>query len=359
MQRFNCDCGNVLFFGSSKCLKCHGDVGFDPEAGAMMRLRVGSKMKRCDNGTKHGVCNWVLPADSAATRCLACRMNQTIPDLSTERNRTLWGRMEMAKRRLIYTLIHLGITLPSKAENPKAGLAFDFVSSISNPTVTTGHLNGVITVNLEEADDTYRQINRQQLGENSRTLLGHFRHESAHYFWMRCLSELTWDDPLRLAFRARFGDEWLDYSTALTAHYARGAQTGWEQNYITAYAASHPWEDWAETWAHYLQIADGLETCESLGILVKNIALPLVMLPGEAGTLPEMLPQNGTDDGDFLAWLQRWMCLSTVLNEISQSLGESSLYPFVISVRVAQKLRLAHHFATIWKTTTIQAPAGR
>ncbi len=347
MQRFTCDCGNVLFFGSSKCLKCGGKVGYDPQGGGMVRLRPGVALKLCDNGVKHGVCNWLLPVSSSAVLCVACRMNRTIPDLSTERNQTLWGRTEMAKRRLIYTLLRLGFTLPSKAENAQAGLAFDIVSTVSNPEVTTGHLNGVITVNLEEADDTYRQFNRQQLGESSRTLLGHFRHESAHYFWQRHLSELTWDDPLRLAFRERFGDEWLDYAVALSTHYERGAPVGWEQNFITAYAASHPWEDWAETWAHYLQILDGLETCESLGIKVQFIALPLVMLPGEAGTLPPMLPQNGIADGEFLAWLQKWMCLSTVLNEIAFSLGEPALYPFVISVRAAQKLRLAHHFAQV------------
>ena len=260
----------------------------------------------------------------------------------------LWARMEMAKRRLLHTLLRLGITLPSKKDNPKDGLAFDIVSTLVNPTVTTGHLNGVITVNLEEADDTYRQFNRQQLGENSRTLLGHFRHESAHYLWQRQLSELAWDDPLRLAFRERFGDEWKDYAASLSAHYERGTAAGWEQEYITAYAASHPWEDWAETWAHYLQIVDGLETCEELGIQVKHVALPLVMLPVEAGFLPTMLVSTLAEEGEFLAWLQRWMCVSTVLNEIALSLGEQALYPFVISVRVAQKLRLAHHYAKVW-----------
>jgi hypothetical protein len=219
-------------------------------------------------------------------------MNRTIPDLNWGRNLMLWGRMETAKRRVLYGLLSLGIRLPSKTDNPSSGLAFDIVSTLSNPTVTTGHLNGVITVNLEEADDTYRQINRQQLGESSRTLLGHFRHESAHYLWQRYLSDLPWDDPLRLAFRERFGNEWIDYTTALNSHYQRGSQPGWEQSYITAYAASHPWEDWAETWAHYLQIVDGLETCESLGIDVRHIALPLVMLPNAAGTLPAMLPQS-------------------------------------------------------------------
>jgi hypothetical protein len=346
MRRFTCDCGNVLFFGSSKCLKCGCPVGYDPVAGQMVRL--GTEMKRCANGEKHAVCNWAVPTASKITLCLSCAMNRIIPDLSTGRNLMLWGRMEMAKRRFIDALLRLGIELPTKAANPKAGIAFDIVSTLSNPNVTTGHLNGVITVNLEEADDTYRQINRQQLGENSRTLLGHFRHESAHYLWQRCLSELSWDHPHRLAFRERFGNEWMNYASALSAHYTMGAPAGWEQQFISAYAASHPWEDWAETWAHYLQIMDGLETCESLGIQVKHIALPLVMLPGEAGTLPAMLLQDGMADGSFLAWLQRWMCLSTVLNEISHSIGEAPLYPFIISVRVAQKLRLAHHYAQVW-----------
>jgi hypothetical protein len=348
MQRFTCECGNVLFFGSSRCLKCSSDVGYDPQRGVMLRVKPGGTMKRCDNGVKHSVCNWLLPASATAVLCVACRMNRTIPDLSTERNRMLWARMEMAKRRLLYTLLRLGISLPSKKEDPKNGLAFDFVSTLSNPNVTTGHLNGVITVNLEEADDTYRQINRQQLGESSRTLLGHFRHESAHYLWQRQLSELPWGDPLRLAFRERFGDEWKDYANSLSGYYERGAPAGWDQDFITAYASSHPWEDWAETWAHYLQIVDGLETCEGLGIQVKHIALPLVTLPVEAGFLPTILPSTGEEEGEFLAWLQRWMCMSTMLNEISLSLGEGSLYPFVISVRVAQKLRLANQYAKEW-----------
>ncbi len=351
MQRFTCDCGNVLFFGSSKCLKCGQVVGYDPQSETMVTLRPDRGVKRCDNGVRYGVCNWLLPKSSPEVLCVACRMNRTIPELHVERNLMLWGRMEIAKRQLIYTLLRLGMKLPSKAESPEAGLAFDIISTVSNPAVTTGHLNGVITVNLEEADDTYRQINRQQLGESSRTLLGHFRHESAHYLWRRYLSNLAWDDPQRLAFRERFGDEWIDYAGALSTYYARGAPVGWEQSFITGYAASHPWEDWAETWAHYLQIIDGLETCESLGIQVQHLALALVMLPGEAGTLPSMLEQSGVSDGEFLAWLQRWMCLSTVLNEISHSLGEPPLYPFVISVRVAQKLRLAHHFSKKWRIT--------
>lgn len=348
MERFTCSCGNVLFFGNSHCLTCGSDVGYDPKNDRLIPIRPGSGVKLCDNGQRYNLCNWVLPSSSPDTLCVSCRMNRTIPDLSSDRNKTLWARMETAKRRLLYTLLRLGIKLPSKKEDPQNGLAFDIVSTLKNPDVTTGHLNGVITVNLEEADDTYRQFNRQQLGESSRTLLGHFRHESAHYLWQRFLSPLIWEDPRRLAFRERFGDEWIDYAAALQTHYDKGSPAGWEQNYITAYAASHPWEDWAETWSHYLQILDGLETCETLGIQVKFIALPLITLPAKAGTLPASLPQSADADGDFLAWLQRWMCLAPVLNEVSHSIGEPPLYPFIITTKVAQKLRLAHHYAQVW-----------
>lgn len=350
MRAFTCSCGNALFFSSFRCLRCGSETGFDPKQQTLTPLRAGSGLKRCDNGLRHNVCNWLLPSDSASTLCVACRMNRTIPDLRSLRNQQLWGKMEMAKRRLLYTLIKLGIRMPSKAEDPEQGLAFELVSTLTNPSVTTGHLNGIITVNLEEADDTYRQFNRQQLGENSRTLLGHFRHESAHFLWQRQLSQLEWEDPQRLAFRQRFGNESDDYAAALQHHYEVGAPTGWQQKFISAYAASHPWEDWAETWAHYLQIFDGLETCESLGIQVQNLALPLVTLPAQAGALPEVLGDHSHHDGAFLAWLQRWMCLSTTLNEVAHSIGEPPLYPFVISTTVAQKLRLAHHLAQAWRS---------
>lgn len=348
MLRFACDCGNALFFSSFRCLKCGGEVGYDPGSSTMRRIGGAGGFRRCINGIQHGVCNWLLPPGSSRPLCPACRLNRTIPDLKLGQNAQLWARMEMAKRRLVWSLLRLGITLPTQAENPAAGLAFDIISSRANPEVTTGHLAGVITVNLEEADDTYRQINRQQLGESSRTLLGHFRHESAHYLWHRYLTGLAWDDPLRLAFRHRFGDEWQDYVASLEAHYRDGAPAGWELQYITPYASSHPWEDWAETWQHYLEILDGLETCESLGITVANITVPLTAMSADAGSLPPMLVAPAEADAWFLAWLQRWMCLSTTLNEVAQSIGEPPLYPFVISEPVARKLRLAHHFAGVW-----------
>jgi hypothetical protein len=355
MQRFTCDCGNVLFFENSKCLKCGRDVGYDHEGQRMLAITPGGWMRQCRNGIEYGICNWIVSSLKGEVMCPACKLNRTIPDLRNKRNMQLWAITEAAKRRLLYSMTRLGFVFPSLSENPRDGLAFDIVSTISNPDVTMGHLNGVITVNLEEADDTYRQINQQQLGESSRTLLGHFRHESAHYIWQRFVGPLMWDDPIRDALRARFGDERQDYSVALNSHYKNGAPKDWDKGYISAYATSHPWEDWAETWAHYFQVLDGLETCECLGLEVGRIALPVSHFPAEAGALPPMLPQSAEDDKEFLSWLQRWVCLSTVLNETAASIGQPPLYPFVLSVKVAQKLRLVRYLVKVWSEGTILA----
>jgi hypothetical protein len=348
MQRFACECGNVLFFESTRCLSCGNLVGYDSESETMTVIKPGSWMKLCDNGAKYGVCNWVVPASSGAILCRCCHLNRMIPDLRNPRNILLWGKMEAAKRRLISTLLRLGFSLPSKADAPAYGLAFDIVSNLADPKVTIGHLNGVITVNLEEADDTYRQINRQQLGESARTLLGHFRHETGHYVWQRWLSSLDWADPQRLAFRERFGNEWLDYASALNWYYQSGGKVIAPENYISNYAASHPWEDWAETWAHYLQIRDGLETCEGLGLEATRLALPKTSFPPETGRLPQMLQNDVAENEKFLDWLARWVSVSTFLNETSASLGQPLPYPFVVSVPVAHKLRLVHHYVGLW-----------
>lgn len=348
MQRFTCDCGNVLFFQNSQCLKCGQEVGYDPEGRTMVVLRPGGIMRRCGNGLKHGVCNWVLPSSEGAELCLSCRLNRRIPDLSIARNVVLWARMETAKRRLLVTLLQLGIPVLPKAEDALSGLSFDIVSASIDPAVTMGHLNGVITVNLEEADDTYRQINREQLNESSRTLLGHFRHETGHHVWQRFLGWREWGDVQRMAFRERFGEEWRDYAQALTLHYQNGSPAGWEDSFITAYAASHPWEDWSETWAHYLQMVEGMETFEGMGLEAARIALPSVGFSPEAGALPSVLPQEPAADAAFLAWLQGWVAVSTMLNEMSASLGQPALYPYIVSLKVAQKLRLVHYLVKVW-----------
>ncbi|HSI65638.1 MAG TPA: putative zinc-binding metallopeptidase, partial [Candidatus Saccharimonadia bacterium] len=247
MKRFSCECGNVLFFENSQCLQCGSQTGYDPSTCDMVKLTRQSGLKRCDNGVAHGICNWLLPAKEAQTLCTACRLNRTIPDLNMYGNLALWARMESAKRRLLATLLGLGIKVPCFNEDPVGGLAFDFLQTLSNPPVTTGYMAGVITVNLQEADDAVRERTRQQLGESSRTLLGHFRHETGHYFWERWFGILPFNHPLRMAFGELFGDAGIDYVSSMNRHYSQGPPQGWEQSYISAYASMHPWEDWAET----------------------------------------------------------------------------------------------------------------
>lgn len=316
----------------------------------MEKLDSRGGLKRCANGIRYDICNWTTDGENADDLCISCRMNQMVPDLNRPQNIFLWARMESAKRRLIYTLLRLGIYIPTKKDDPQEGLAFEIASTLLNSSVTTGHLNGIITMNLEEADDTYRQINRQMLGETKRTLLGHFRHEIAHYLWARFLSSKEWGHPWRLAFREIFGNEWQDYGKALNSYYRSGPPTDWNLRFVSGYAASHPWEDWAETWSHYMQMLEGLETCDALGLQTAHLTLPLEMLPVEAGALSVHLDTSPGDSGCFLGMLQRWVCFSNVLNEISESLGEPAPCPLIISAAIARKLHLAHYFAQSWRS---------
>lgn len=345
MKQFSCACGNVLFFENSQCLQCGAQIGFDPGRGAMIRLTPECGLRRCDNGPAYGVCNWLLPKDDPNPLCTACRLNRTIPDLSVPGNLALWARMESAKRRLLAALLGLRITVPSLREDPVGGLAFDFLQTLGHAPVTTGHMAGVITINLQEADDAAREQTRQQLGESNRTLLGHLRHETGHYFWERWFGPLPQSHPLRMAFAGLFGDTGLDYTLAMSRHYSLGPPPGWEQSFISAYAAMHPWEDWAETWSHYLQIQDGLETCEAFGLQLGAGALEVTPFPAEAAKLPAPLPPSPAQDQKFLAWLHRWVRRAPMLNEISTSLGQPMLYPFVLSFSVVRKLRFVHYVA--------------
>ena len=369
MQVYPCShCGHLVFFDSMHCVRCGSTLAFVPEAMALRALELtpetapalwqerspapgAARYRLCTHRDDGGGCNFALPAHSPHHLCLACRQTHMLPPLADPLLRQHWARIEAAKRQLFYTLARLGLQSTADTadaqDSPRYALLAD---QPGEPTILTGHQGGTITLNVAEADDVERARRRLALHEPYRTLLGHLRHESGHFYWERLVQQGGRLD----AFRALFGDERRDYAAALSAHYADGPPPDWQEQHVSAYATAHPWEDWAETWAHYLQIVDGLETCESLGIHVKHLALDLVMLPGDAGLLPSMLPQSAAADGAFLAWLQRWMCLSTVLNEIASSLGEAPLYPFVISVRVAQKLRLAHHYAQSWGAPSLK-----
>src|SRR6218665_1784299 len=199
--------------------------------------------------------------------------------------------------------------------------------------VMTGHAAGVITLNVAEADDDERVRRRVQLFEPYRTLLGHLRHESGHYYW----DQLVRDHPDRLEeFRTLFGDERLDYMQALQAHYAAGdGKPDWRPSFVSAYAAAHPWEDWAETWAHYLHMVDLLETAASYRTRI--------VLPSAEGARPSK-PADPFEGGrgSFDEAIAQWVPVTLLLNSLNRSLGQDDAYPFALSEQALNKLRFVH-----------------
>jgi hypothetical protein len=358
MEIFFCEsCGSRLFFENVACLHCGATVGFLPEERRLAALepaddglwrRVGDPggkaWRMCHNYAVQGVCNWMIPSESTDQFCVACALNRTIPDISDPAKHALWRKMEAAKHRLCFTLLKLGLPLVPKSVDPVNGLAFDFLSDQdpqfnegeANRRVLTGHAAGVITINLAEADDAVREQMRLNLREVYRTLLGHFRHEIGHYYWDR----LVRDSPLIDEVRTVFGDERIDYAESLQRHYHGGGNTpgGWETHFVTAYAAAHPWEDWAETWAHYLHIMDTLETAAAQGIII-----------AKGGTSHALQDPFGRD---FEAILVDWHALRLILNSLNRSMGLADPYPFVISPSVARKLAFIHDWVGQARTMT-------
>jgi hypothetical protein len=338
MQKLICRCSNILSFENSQCLQCHSEVGYDPASGRMDY--VGPAFRRCDNGVAYGACNWLVPAASTDTLCLACQLNETIPDLMVPGNDVLWAKMEAAKKRAIYSLLQFGLPVKRKSADCPNGLAFRFLVSVDEAPVVTGHEHGVITLNLEEANDGVREQNRTRLHEPYRTLLGHFRHEIGHYYWDQWFEIDSKRDEVLPALRAIFGDERVDYSQAMERHYQMGAPPDWQNSFITAYATMHPWEDWAETWAHYLHLTDAVETAHAFCVAADTATKPEHTYGADACALPP--PFDKVDPTLFLDVLNEWVRISVPLNEVASSLGQGMLYPFVLSPPAIRKLHFVH-----------------
>jgi hypothetical protein len=352
MKLFECQqCGQMLYFENTSCVRCGHRLGYLPEWATLSALEADGEswrplasperpMKFCSNA-ELDLCNWMVPADSAETLCKACRHNRTIPDLSEPHNIDLLRKIEMAKHRLFYTLIALKLPLDNLSDDPDHGLAFDFLSDQpagpaqpNPPKVLTGHDQGLITLNIAEADDAHREKTRHEMGEPYRTLLGHFRHEVGHHYW----DILVLPNPKALEkCREIFGDEREDYGEALKRHYENGAPADWQEHYVSAYATTHPWEDFAETWTHYLHIVDTLETAASFGLKVD--------------------PKVGNDDDELSAniddvkatrarhvqeLIDAWLPLTFAVNSLNRSMGQPDLYPFVLSPTVIGKLGYIH-----------------
>jgi hypothetical protein len=346
-RSYQCRCGNHIFFRNSLCLSCQAPLGYIPEDAALVPLEAGPRADTwrvdgreelfafCANRALAAGCNWLNGADDPNSLCIACRLNRTIPSLDDAENARLWALIERAKRRLVAELLALGLPLESKVdEDPARGLMFDFLRSPTDgPRVLTGHADGLITLNVEEADDARRERIRLDLHEPYRTLLGHFRHEVGHYYWDRLVRDGNWLEP----FRRLFGDERADYAAALKANYDNGPPPDWAHRYISAYASTHPWEDWAETWAHYLHVADSLGTALGFGLTADDLDSDIEPFGRDALFDPD---DSGADR--FLSLLNAWIEMTMVLNELARSMGEPDFYPFVMSKPVVAKLQLVH-----------------
>ena len=351
MRTFSCTCGNTLYFDNTQCLQCGETLGFVPEELKLISITYNKDgfwqsisdpdchFHKCENYQTAKVCNWLVSADDQEPYCLACRLNSVIPDLSIDENQQRWFKLEKAKRRLVYTLLTLKLPIINYKTDPDRGLSFRFMQDVQelNPfseevvtyeQIMTGHQAGTITINVIEADDSAREKIRENMNESYRTILGHFRHEIGHYYWDRLVARTRHIDE----FRSLFGDERSDYKNAMTDYYQNGPQANWHTNFISAYASSHPWEDWAESWAHYLHFMDILETASHHHVGVQGEEIEHTQQ-----NIRDWLEQR--DFNSIVTQLEKLIC---TLNELNRSLGFSDPYPFEHSKNVIGKLEFIH-----------------
>lgn len=345
MRNYVCTCGGTIYFDNNICLKCSSELGFcpgcrtltalaaTPEGGLRCgRPECGIALVKCFNYLEYQVCNRCVAADGApaGALCDCCRFNATIPDLTVPGNQSKWYSLETAKRRLFYDLSELGLPYGTAADGIEPALCFDFKADVipkgnywraSSPseTVYTGHDAGRITINIREADDVEREKLRVVMNEAHRTLIGHFRHEIGHFYW----DALVKGRPDREAeCIAAFGDHNNpNYDVALEAYYKNGPKPKWQETFVSAYATMHPWEDFAETWATYLDMTSTLDTAEHVGF----------------GGITD--PTNA----DLDTMITRYQAFGLAANEINRNLGLLNLVPEVFLKPVVEKLRYIHH----------------
>jgi len=335
MRRYFCPhCANEVHFDNTVCVKCSSNLAYSSSidgfrVSAAPSLSVSTSDHYCANRDLIG-CNWVVEHNEQSQFCVSCRHTLVIPDLSAAPNVERWARLEGAKRLLFYGLQKFHLPLDGRGDKLNQGLRFELKSDllpvVGQQTKTmTGHKAGVITINIMEADDDVREQHRVEMGEPYRTLIGHFRHEVGHYYWDRLVADAGQMD----AFRAMFGDERISYTDALQRHYQSGALLGWETRYVSSYASSHPWEDFAETWAHYFHIVDGLETAQSYAI--------------GAPAPREEVYRGPYESKDFAALINAWVPLTVAMNAMNRSIGNHDFYPFILSDPISAKLQFIHN----------------
>jgi hypothetical protein len=335
LRRYVCPgCGKQVHFNNSKCVTCSSSLGYLPSADLMLAIPDGqAAYSPCANRDRIG-CNWLCDPASKSKLCQSCMHTTKIPNISDPEKRLHWRRLERAKRRLFYALIKFKLPLANEVDHSEGTLRFEMLGDGLHPDgkkkrVMTGHDNGLITINIAEADDAIREKSRTAMGEPYRTLIGHFRHEVGHYYWDTLVDQEGVIDK----FRACFGDERRDYSESLKVYYANGAEKDWHKSYVSTYASAHPWEDFAETWAHYFHMVGGLETAYAYGLNPQ---------PLEDGAPHLVQLTDPYHVSDYKQLMTHWIPITVAMNAMNRSIGNSDYYPFALSPNVFEKLRFIH-----------------
>ncbi|MEM8864496.1 MAG: putative zinc-binding metallopeptidase [Planctomycetota bacterium] len=323
MRTYSCTCGNQLFFDNRTCTACGLDCGWCEQCRSVCALEpveedasegtrytcgndaCGAVVAPCRNRIDWDACNAVT---AGGGKCSSCELTERAPDLSDSSNLNRWREAEAAKRRLLYDLDL--VSFAWKQSEPQLG--FRFLVDTPDEHFPTGHDNGLITLNLKEADPVTRESEKQRFGESQRTLIGHLRHEISHYVWLVCVDGIRDED-----FREVFGDERQPaYGEAMSTYYDQGPPADWSNRFISRYAAAHPWEDFAETAAFYLDMKSLKDT------LIAQFGEQFV---GEYDSLQDELSAMQT--------------IGRKLNEVNRSLGLTDVVPEVIPPPVIDKLR--------------------
>lgn len=360
MRTFKCTCGSTVFFENARCVSCGNDLGWCPVCHCITALLPAddghvlcgndscqAKLTRCHNYAVENVCNRCCVASDdpsvPAVCCDYCRLNDTIPDLTVSGNRDMWSRLEAAKRRLLYTLDLLQLPYGRSEDGVDPPLSFDFKADVAQrrkwwwamgkeEQVYTGHANGKITINVREADSVEREKARVMFQEAHRTIIGHFRHEIAHYYW-----EMLVPGYFEADFKATFGDhETPAYADAQQKYYQDGPLADWQPRFISAYATMHPWEDFAETFATYLDMVSVLDTAMHMGV------------------------SDGCDitQANLPAMVEQYALLGVVLNEMNRAMGLIDLVPEVFAASIVTKLQFVHDLVRAAGSTQSQPVAG-
>jgi hypothetical protein len=337
-------CKNFAFLDWVECVNCASELGYrhttldylpvhpDGTAGEARGKTAadagGDTLRTCSN--RPWGCNWLVADSEESGRCFSCRLSRRLPDRA---DTIAWEKLHetgIAKRRLLVQLMQLDLPITPFYER-EGGLGFDLLSSMSGTKVMIGHANGIITIDLTETLDAYRETLRVKLGEAYRTILGHFRHEIGHYYQgVLITTDEQWD-----ACRTLFGDERASYQDAITRHYNSGAPEDWGDSYISEYATMHPWEDFAETFAHYLHITGTLDTAASAGVVLSADRVPGIVDH-------DIVPQRDYRELGLDRMLEDWRWLSLMFNRVNRAMGQRDLYPFSLTKPVIAKLRFVH-----------------